>query len=324
MGFAAFRDVRCVPEAVAGTKIDTATARLFGKLSVPLGGPILHNPEDEIGSLARNQRTSVVGEEVNLSFEGDCTFEQLIYLLEMGIIANGSPTGESPYTWEYKHTLTEASTPQTFTFQFGDDEAVYDLEYCVAKSLQISGKMNSPMTMKADIFGRNFEPTTWDPAVGSLSDQTVEAMLGNKMRLYIDAAAGTIGTTEKATTIIAMDWKLETGYGPKMRGGANNYFAGLAQEKPKLTCDITAEFNSGIETEAGMWRAGTRRLFRVQVTGSGTKELTLDWSGVYTNFGELENENGVDVVKFTTELQLDTIFTDLFIAEVVNSVETLT
>jgi len=323
-GLYAFRDVRCVPETVAGTKIDAATARLLGKLTAPISAPILHKPEDEIGSLAANTRAVVVGEDANLSFEGDCTFEQLIYLLEMGILANGSPTGEGPYVWEYKHDLTAQSTPKSFTFQYGDDEAQYDVAYVVAKSLQISGKMNAPMTMKAEMFGRNLEATVWNPVVGALASQTVETMLGNKMRLYIDAAGGTIGSTEKSATIISMDWKLDTGYLPKMRGSANNFFTALGQKKPQLTVDIRAEFNSDMEAEAAIARAGTRRLFRLAVAGAGTSALQLDWSGVYDVFGPLENEEGIDVVKFTTSLQLDTVFADLLIAQVTNSVSALT
>jgi len=323
-GLYTFRDVRCAPETTPGTKVTTATARLLGKLTAPLGAPILHRPQEETGSLAGNTRTVVVGEELKMSFEGDCTFEQLVYLLNMGIKGITTPTGTSPtYTWAFKHTLTSPSTPKSFSFQFGDDEAVYDAEYVLASGLQISGKMDAPLTMKADLFGRNFAASSWNPAVGALASQTVETALSNKMRLYIDAAGGTIGSTEKAATIISFDWKLDTRYVPRKRGGSNLYFAGISQGRPKLTVDMTVEFNAGVEAEAVIFRAGTRRLFRLEIPGTGTKKITFDWSGVYTDFGPLEEQDGMDTVKLKTELELDTVFTDLFSATVINSVASL-
>lgn len=327
-GLSTFFDVRCVKEAVAGTKVDTATNRLFpdvGGFKGPLGAPILHVPEDTTGDLVPNIRSEKVGEKWEGSFVGDALVEQMQIWLSMAIKTMTPAGAGDPYTWDFKHTLTSATTPQSYTFQWGDNLAVYDVEYVLAKGLEISGAMDGPMKVKADLFGRNFEVGAFDPAAGSLSNpSTLETFKTNKTVLSIDAAAGTMGTTPKASTLLEFTWKLETGYMPRVHGGANIYYDSIIQSKPKLTVDMTIEFNTGAAAERAFYEAGTRRLFELVTTASGGHTLTLDWSGVYTSFSEIQHREGSDIVAVTTELQLDTVYTELFTAELVNAVASLT
>jgi hypothetical protein len=291
----------------------------------------LHRPDEERGSLADIFRTVVAGEAVDLGFEGDLTFEQVMYLLHMGVKAV-TPTQpdavNSPtvYLWTYTPSLTSGNTPKTFTIEYGDDVQEHEVEYCVAKELEFSGALDEPLVMKATIFGRNLEASTF---TAGLSDPSLESALMNKTKLYIDDVGGTIGTTEKSATLIDFSWKLTTGFVPRKHGGAQLYFDSLGELKKKVTVDMTFEFNSGAEIERTKYAAGTRRLFRLKSTGTNiedayNRELTLDFAGVYTKFGTLEENDGADIVKVTIESEYDSGWGKLFEVTVQNDVSSLT
>jgi len=318
-GLYTFRDIRLAVEGTPGTKEDTADQRLLGTLTCPLGGPILHRPVDERGSLANQRRTVIVGEEVPLVFEGDLLFDSASYLLGMGIEAKTAP--DSSTFWQYTPQLSSTNIPAPCTFQFGDDLAVYDVAQCTARELQFSGAMDETVKMRADMFGKNFEVGAFDPAVGSTSidPATTEVGLGNKSTLYIDAAGGTPGTNVSSAILVAFTWKLTTGFRPLKYGSSAVYWDAIVQDFPRVACDMTLLFNTGAAAEQVFHKAGTCRLFQIKISGTGTDYLQLNWSGVYTAFSTLENDNGVDVVRVTTESQYDSGFTTLYSAVLSNS-----
>lgn len=326
-GLYAFRDIRLAVEGTPGTKEDTADQRLLGVLTAPMGGVILHRPSEERGSFASQRRTVKVGEDLSLIFEGDLLFDSILYLLGMGIEAKAAKdSGESaPYLWEYKPNLTTANTPGACTFQFGDNLAVYDIEYCVAKQIQIRGVMNETVKMRAEMFGRNFEVGAFDPAQGdvTIDPASTEVGLVNKSKLYIEATAGTPGTTEKSATLLAFTLTLDTGFRPVKHGSGGIFFDAVIQNFPKITCEITAEFNTGMEAERVLYQAGTRRVFQIYIGGTGTDFVKLNFSGVYTSWEPLAEEEGLETVRFTIESEYDSGITTLFEALVSNSLAAL-
>lgn len=325
MGISALRRVQVGRESPAGTAV-AATSKQLGKATME-GMPVLHRPEDENGSLANNGRTVVAGNAVELTFEGDATYEQLMYWLENGIetIAAAGPADEA-YTYAYDPNLTSANTLKTFTIEYGDDVQAHEVEYCITKALEISGAMDGPWTVKAAIFGRNQTPTSF---TGALTDPTVETILANLTTLAIDNSGGTMGYTVKSSTLISFAWKLETGFKPTKHGGATLYFDKPIQSKIKLVVDMKLVFNAGMEAERLLFEAGTRRLFRLLATGSiiggGTtpREAELSFAGVYTKFSSLGENEGEDVVDITIEGEYDPTWAKLFTVEVVNEVATI-
>lgn len=318
-GLYTFRDVRLAVEGTPGTKEDTADQRLLGVLTTPMGGPILHRPLEERGSLAPQRRTVKVGEELPLTFEGDLLFDSICYLLGMGIEAKA--TFDDP-TWDYIPSLTAVNTPAACSFQFGDNLVIYDIEYCIARQLEISGAMNETVKMKAEMFGRNFEVGAFDPALGDtgIDPASTEVALTNKTLLYIDALGGTPGTNEASATLLGFKWVLDTGFRPVKHGSANLFYDAVQQNFPKVTCEITAEFNTGMEAERVHFQAGTVRLFQLYIKGTGSDWLKLNFSGVYTSWEPLSEEEGLLIAKFVIESQYDSGLTSLFSAILSNSI----
>ena len=321
-GISALRKIQIGKESMAGTKV-AATDKLIGKLTMEKEVK-LHRPEDERGSLAPNHRTMVTGEAVNLSYEGDLTFEQVMYLLSMAVDDRvaGDVDG-SGYKWEYEPNLTTPNTIKTYTFEYGDNVQEYEAEYVGCSELEISGALDEPLKVKATLFGRNQEASTF---TGSISDPlSLTPALTNKTKLYIDdiddQVTYPIGTTPKSSILTSFTWKLVTGFTPRKHGGAELYFDSLAEKPKKVSLELTFDFNSDAHTEWTKYVAGDRRLLRLETTHDSLNKLELDMAGVYTKFSSLEDSDGADTVKVSLESEYDSEWGKLFAVTVYNEVD---
>lgn len=316
---AAFRDVRVAAEDTTGngTKEDTAVQRLHGVLTCPLGGPILHRPMENVASLAIPRRTVIIGEELPLSFEGDCTFEQIVYILQSIMALNAGTQLNSHYSWQFEPSVTTYKAPKSLTFQFGDNVEQFDVEYCVANSIAISGAMNEAVKVKADYFGRNFEATDWTPS--TLASPTVlETMLVNKTRFYQGAPGANVFNEELAATLLDFSLNIDPGHRPLKYGSATNYFDALSQVPWVVTLDMTLLFNTGVNTQSGYWRAGTCRQFGIKTVGTSNREMRVAFTGVYTKFESLEEQDGAGVVSVTITAQYDAAWPTAFVVVIQN------
>jgi len=137
---------------------------------------------------------------------------------------------------------------------------------------------------------------------------TVEEMIFGKSKLYIDAIAGTIGTTPKAATLLGWDLGIKTGWRGVFSGDGNASFGYAKCANPELTLDITFEHEGSCRAEKAIWRAKTARLIRVLVEGSalGTvgsvytyKTLRINMAGKWMSFDQLDEQDGNDIVTGT-------------------------
>jgi len=325
MGLSGLRKIQIGEEAEKGTAV-AATAVLLGKLSVE-DKFTQHIPQEERGSLIKPYRSIKTGNEVGLSFEGDCTFEQLIYFLHMGVLGNVTPTGASDEkTWVFTPAKSAAGTFDSFTLEYGDDIQAIETEYCMASKISLSGGMNEPVKLKVDMFGRQITNTTF---TGALSPPSVETALGQKAKLYIDAEDGTVGTTEKSNTLISWTYDIVTGLYLKRYGDGNLYFSAYGEKGASATLKATVAFNSGVNTERANADGATQRLMRVEIKGTtidaDPKEIDLDICGAYApgSFKLLEERDGEDVVSFTLESQDSANYGKGFEVTVVNAVASL-
>jgi hypothetical protein len=325
MGLTGLRKIQIGEESTKGNAV-AATAALLGKLSVE-DKFTQHSPEEDRGSLIKPYRSIKTGDEVGLSFEGDCTFEQLIYFLHMGVLGNVTPSASgSENTWTFTPAKTAAGTFDSFTIEYGDDVQAFETEYCMASKISLSGGMNAPVTLKVDMFGRQIATTTF---TGSITPPTVETALGQKSKLYIDNEDGTVGTTEKSSTLISWTYDIETGLYVNRYGDGNLYFSAYGENGAKATLEATVAFNSGVNTERANCDGATQRLMRVEITGTtidaNPREIDLDICGVYVpgSFKLLEERDGEDVVSFTLESRDSANYGKGFEVTVVNDVASL-
>lgn len=263
-GLKALRKIQIGEESTKGDAV-AATAALLGVLTMK-DSPTIHRPVEERGTLAEFSRSVKVANLAELTLEGDATFEQILYLLHMGILGNVTPGGAgTAKSWVFLPSMAAAGVFDSFTIEFGDDIEQWEAEYCMAKAIEISGAMNEAMRIRGDIFGRKMTVCDF---TGSLSPPTVESIPMQKARLYIDDEDGAIGATEKASTLIAVTFAITTGLAPKRFADGSLDFSGYAETFKGVELRMTFAFNAGAETERLKFDGETLRLIRIETLGS--------------------------------------------------------
>ena len=326
MSLRMLRKIQIGKETVKGTAV-AATAVLLGQLTMR-ENPIIHRPEEERAQMAQYSRGVKVGNLAELTFEGDVTYEQLLYWMHMGVLGAVTPStvDTSARLWTFTPAMTAAGVFDSFTLEFGDNTQAWEVEYCMVRDIEISFAMNAVARIKVTIFGRKMAATTFTPA---LTPPTVESIPGQQFKLYIDAESGTMGATVKASSLISASYKILPGLYEKRYGSGSLDFTAYGETFKDVELKATFAFNAGAEVERLLLDGNTMRLIRLKSEGtlvgavSALKYLSLDFCGVYTDFSTLEERDGEDVVSVTLRGQRGTTYTKLFEVLVQNSVTSL-
>lgn len=303
MGNRALRKLQFGPEVTPGTAV-AATSIWRGTGSLEDTREVKFAPED-IGNIAGDDRTYVPKLGGALALESTpATFEQLPYIFNMGIkaVTSGVADGDG-YVYAFPLHTTTLNTPKTYTIQGGDDAGAEVMEYCLASDFTLEGGGGEALMMAANLFGRQVAPQAF---TGALTLPTVEEILFGSGKLYIDAAGGTIGTTQKSNTLLKMSLKGKTGLAPRWTV-ENLYFTGYRWAAPEILLDLTFYHDGTAIAEKAAQRAETPRLLRLEFLGSSlgdagaftNKTLRIDLAGKWEKFTKLDEDGGDDIVTGT-------------------------
>lgn len=298
----ALRKIQIADEAVKGTAIPATT--IWRGVGTIQDNRTVVFVEEDIGSLLGVDRTYTPYHEGAISFEATpCTFEQLPHILDAALmdatpVQDGAGTG---YVYTYNAPTTSLPTIATYTIEGGDDQQAEEMEYAFVTNLSISGSSQEAIMMSADWIGRQVVTTTFTAA---LSVPTVEEVLFQKAKLYIDASGGGVGTTQKTTTFLDFELSGDTGNRPLYTGDGNLYFEGDKNVGPDYTLTVTFEHDATGVAEIAAWRAETVRLIRIEALGSAlttpgaenNKRLTIDAAGKWESFEKIGERDGNDIV----------------------------
>ncbi len=265
-GIRALRRIQIGKEVTTtkGTAV-AATAGLAGVLTMK-ESPTIHRPVEERGQLAEFSRNVKVANLAELTLESNATFEQILYLLHMGVLGNITPVGAGTAKfWTFTPAMEAEGVFDSFTIEYGDNIEQWETEYCLASAIEISGAMNEPMKVKGDIFGRKM--TVCEFTSGKVIP-TLESIITQKARLYIDDEDGKIGATEKSATLYTFTYAINTGLSPKRFGDGSIDFSGYYENFKDIDLKITFAFNAGAELERLKYVAGSKRLVRIEALGT--------------------------------------------------------
>ena len=328
-GIRALRKIQMGKETTAGSLVDSTT--LWRGVGVLEDALEVKQVEEDVGYISGLDRQYVPKLLGKLSMENTpATFEQLPYLGEAGIkavatgVADGAGGGK---IYAYPMPTTTKNTINTYTLEGGDDQQEEEMEYGFVESFKLSGKAGEAWMMSGNWAGRQIALGTF---TASLTPPAVEEILFGKSLLYIDAT--TIGTTVKSSTLLAADVDVKTGWVAVFSGDGQLYFTFVKVTDPEVTLNITFEHDATGVAEKAAWRAQTRRLIRLKVTGSavtsGTaynaKTLVLDFGGKWQTFDKIGEQNGNDVVQGTLSARPSTTDSTFFTMTVVNTLTSLT
>jgi len=276
--------------------------------------------EEDVGTFGNSGRVvdTMLGIKIPVP-QGVAHFEQIPYWLD-GCCGAATITGTGPYVYTY--SAPSGDTPPTLvtrTLRVGNKSVTSDVGIfarCLPMEWEISGKQGelwktsgtwmSPKKESSGTFTTGLSLPAWEP------------MQFGKTLLYIDAAGGTVGTTQKTGVLMGFSLK----YNPQIEwvpvGDGNLYPSAYKLGKPLITftMDLELQEDSGasvVATERGFYDSKAFRLIRIKTTGAGVRIMQSDLCAQYTNVSEYKKEGQSNtIVTFEGEAKYNS--TDAFIA----------
>lgn len=311
-------------ESTAGTAV-AATAKLVGDIT--------YTPEieREFEEFPRGVRAPVTGGGFALQhgsmfeYDGNLTFEEAVYIGLLGLQNDAAPTGTGPYVWTMQPVLTGATTVKTATIEFVVDDGSTkhherEAAYCFMTEFEISASASEATKCKWTLEGRADGTSTVTTSLAPLTGRTV--VPANLWTIYIDAAGGTLGSTQKTQTLREFSLKVNTGLTRDFTLDARTTLDHTGINSGMITGDfeLTMEHNANAATEIAAWRSGGVRLVRLKadngVASTGNKVVQIDLAMKYTDPPEFSQEDGIEIVTMKGSLEYDsteTLVCDLII-----------
>jgi hypothetical protein len=267
--------------------------------------------------------------------EVPATFQQLPYILAMGVDGVVSGTSDGAGTdkiYTYTFPTTALKTPKTYTWEGGDNEQVEQMAYAFAESFKISGKPKQPWMMSATLIGNSVDvlPAGFTAAIAL---PTVEEILFQKTKLYIDAVSGTIGTTQIPCTLYEFSLDVTTGFNAVFAANGDLGFCKINGGMPEIKLHLVFEHNATSIAQKAAWRALTPKQIRIKGEGSafttaGTKytnhACVIDLAGLWEKIDKLGENNGNDVLEGDFRVAYDPTAAKYAVIEIANQLASLT
>jgi hypothetical protein len=270
--------------------------------------------EEQIGILAPSFRPYTPEYGAALAFPAQpATWEHLLHIFEAGIdTTTPSADGAAAKVWEYT-VGASANAVKTYTIEGGDNVDAGEMEYSFVTQYTLSGKAREAVMMSAQWVGRQYTDTTF---TGALSAATVTEMLASKATLYIDSVAAGLGANARAGILQAWELTVNTGWAPVWVGNGQLYFQTIKNVGPSAQLKLVLEHEDYVPTERAAYQAMTPRAVRIKIVGPTLNGSTytvythlLDFVGVYSAFGELDDDNGDNLVTATLDANYNSTIT---------------
>lgn len=313
-GITALRKIQFGRESTAGTPVAAATIWRGVGLLKDEREVVLAN--EQIGVATGTTRAYIPKLAATVELDPvECTFQQLPHLLEMGIkaatpVQDGAGSG---YVRVYAIPTTAANTIKTYTVEMGDDQLVQETDYAFCTALSLSGAAGEAVMMSGTLRGRDVVDASFTGGLSAPALVPADTLVVGGCKLYIDAVSGTIGTTEKTSTLLSFELEIDTGLAPKYTNLGKDFdFAYFDRGSFKATCKFVYEHNATADSERDAFEAGTPRQFRLRFLGAAlgtpatesTLSLNVDFAGVYTAF-EASDADGNATVEAEVAIAYD-------------------
>lgn len=309
-GIKRLRKVQLGPEATAGTAVAATVKWRAEGVGAEALDDIIFVPED-LGRFGGANRTTQQSQGAQFSLtETPLTFEHFPYFCQMGVEAQQTGVADSSaYVYTFDFALESVNTLKSFTFELGNNEECADVEYCFCPEFSVRGEWDRTCMMAGMIRGRQY---TAGQSFASLTAAAVDEAIFNNATLYVDAAGGTMGSTELAAACLGFDLRVTTGVMGSEYANANLYFGATEQVGWDISMDLVLRHTSGVDTEHVNWLAQTARLLELKLEGPAMagstytkKTIRFQLPGKWLKFRPLEDRNGIDAYTATFQAAYD-------------------
>lgn len=312
-------------ENTVGTAEAATEILLFETFKRIAHDKVFHMPTQDRGHLAANSETPFqVQQLAEFEMEGDLYDRIANFMFSSGIRGNITPAAVGgsetlAYTWAYLMGLTTQNTPDitngidTFTLEWGSPIQEYETEYIFTTSIEISGAINEAVRYKWGMQGRGVTESTKTAALSVPTSLQYFPM--NKAKWFVDSSYAGIGGTQKSGVLYGFTWKLETNFTARFTADGNYYFSALNEDRKKVELELMLYRDSTIyEAELDKFQAQSTSYQRLALFGtseidsgqSNPPYIYLDGAYKYTEWPELDEQGGMDVIKVKAESFYDT------------------
>jgi len=270
----------------------------------------------------------IVGKGGTFVYEGDLTYEEIVYPLICGLQNDAVPDGAGPYTWQPFRTWTAAPTLKSATIEFVVDDGStkhYQREagYGTCRQFSISAQagQNAPAQIREEWFTRAEQTSTMTAGLTAISGRSV--VPGDLFKIWIDGAWANLGTTAKTGLLRGFELTVIPGAEPDftLDGRSDLDYTGLRYAIASAVLRLTMRHNADGATEVDALRAGTERAVRLKAT-DGTKSVQIDIAGFYRGDPQFDNDGDVENVTLDLHADYEAAGTDGLKITVVNQLAT--
>lgn len=234
--------------------------------------------------------------------------DEILETLMIGV--NGTPTITTPAmaTNTRLHTY-KPGVLKAATIEWDDAGRVWQGAGYRANTLTFTGAVDGENTVAVDLFGQDVIAGT---LTGSLADRTPIFLEGWQSRVYVEAFAGTPGTTVingfLTNWTVTLNNNLDRVYTAGNTLAANRVIDGELDVTAQLTVDATS---AQALTEFNNWIAGTKRMVRLEfqdetsfIETTFRRFVTIDIPGAWT----AQNIGGSGAGTRRYELSLQSVY----------------
>ena len=288
-------------ESTYGTPVTTATRRLYftnpdSVLSREQGVQqhrFATGTRDNVR--AATQRPVAAGGTLIQPVSPDELVELCLITLQGGV----TPTAG---VWTF---VPGSTAPNSATMQWHDGANVWQEAGVYGNRIRITGAKDGDNMVNVDLFGADLVklPGGLSPAAGGLTQRVPSVSTGFQSSLFIDAFAGTPGTTALAALLnwdITFDGQLGRKYYGQNSLAASAITLGEIQVQAQLTVEAAVVAFAEFDT----WVAGTKRLIRTRFH-NGSDSVDVDIAGIWSAQDLGQNGAGTRIYRLTLDYVYD-------------------
>jgi hypothetical protein len=303
-----FLQARRAAEVTWGTPVTPMTAILAGLNTIrwrPAFTVVQATKLD--GSLAAANSAEVTAKHGELYLAGYVTPEDFPYVLESAY-ATASPSADAgtpiAYTRVYAPALITENVPKSATIEVGGNVQQWRIPGAVVQNFELSGRIGDYAMFTSNWWGKDLVNVPGG-FTGTLTKRSVERLKSKNFKFYIDAASGTIGTTQVTDCITS--WSFRSGDCYLRRNCHDGTLNPAGYSQADQRSEMTLTFQVGTQTKAlyDYLEAGTLLYIRMVCEGTnihGTptinKKFQVDMCAAITEFpetGDNEEENALAI-----------------------------
>ncbi len=279
----------------------TCTYRLIGKITGKHNYNFYRPSDQMTGLLSEYTRSECTGKQAELTFESDFNYQQSGVLLAMTLLGgvHYDPVTyqiEGSYRWVFSPDLSDNWAPDTYSFEFGDNEQAYLSCMCFGKTLQISGSVDSAVMISCSMYGKDIEKTVFTSGIEN--PYPLECAKTDLGKVFIDNSWDNLGKTLIPATVIDFSINWTEGLEPVKYLNGNLYASAIAEKKRHCEIELTIAHNSVYKET--IWDAFIDQSYlfvRLEFPGSGPNDLIIEGCFIVDNPDSLSETNSQSTLK---------------------------